>query len=72
MSTGRGALWRRRRGYYGPDYLDLEVGARRVVIRNTADTVAYRFTPMIGSPDQTRLRLCFTTAGGTGEECFDS
>ncbi|MFB7216384.1 helix-turn-helix domain-containing protein [Streptomyces sp. NPDC056255] len=45
---------------------------RRVVIRNTADTVAYRFTPMIGSPDQTRLRLCFTTAGGTGEECFDS
>ncbi|MGW7688937.1 helix-turn-helix domain-containing protein [Streptomyces asiaticus] len=45
---------------------------RRVVIRNTADAGSYRFTPMIDGPDHTKLRLCFTPAGGTGEECFDS
>ncbi|MGW4979169.1 helix-turn-helix domain-containing protein [Streptomyces mirabilis] len=45
---------------------------RRVVIRNTADTGVYRFTPMVGGPDRTNLRLCFIPAGGTGRECFDS
>ncbi|NEA64632.1 XRE family transcriptional regulator [Streptomyces sp. SID12488] len=45
---------------------------RRVVIRSTADTGAYRFTPMIGGSNRTGLRLCFTPAGATGRECFDS
>ena len=45
---------------------------RRVVIRSTADTDAYRFTPMIGGSNRTGLRLCFTPAGATGWECFDS
>ncbi|MGW0729707.1 DUF2690 domain-containing protein [Streptomyces mirabilis] len=45
---------------------------RRVVIRNTADTGVYRFTPMVGGPDRTNLRLCFIPAGGTDRECFES
>ncbi len=48
---------------------------RRVVVRNTADTGVYRFTPMIGDPDRTDLQLCFTpagTTGTTGRECFES
>ncbi|MFI1359590.1 helix-turn-helix domain-containing protein [Streptomyces sp. NPDC020898] len=45
---------------------------RRVVVRNTADTAVYRFTPMIGGPNRTDLQLCFTPAGTTGRECFDS
>ncbi|WP_217240988.1 XRE family transcriptional regulator [Streptomyces sp. AC555_RSS877] len=48
------------------------VRPRRVVIRNPGDTSAYRFTPMIGGPNHTGLRLCFTPAGATGRECFDS
>jgi hypothetical protein len=27
---------------------------------------------MIGGPNRTDLRLCFTPAGTTGRECFDS
>ncbi|WP_330288859.1 helix-turn-helix domain-containing protein [Streptomyces sp. NBC_00576] len=45
---------------------------RRVVITDAADTSDYRFTPMIGGPDRTGLQLCFTPAGGTDRECFDS
>ncbi|WP_329218344.1 XRE family transcriptional regulator [Streptomyces sp. NBC_01485] len=45
---------------------------RRVVIRNAADTGSYRFTSMIGDPNRTNLRLCFTPAGVTVRECFDS
>ncbi|MEU2213130.1 helix-turn-helix domain-containing protein [Streptomyces hygroscopicus] len=44
---------------------------RRVAVRNTADTGAYRFTMMVGGADRTGLRLCFIPADGTGRECFD-
>lgn len=45
---------------------------RRVVVRNTADTGVYRFTPMVGGPDQTSLRLCFIPAGSADQQCFHS
>ncbi|MEU3786354.1 helix-turn-helix domain-containing protein [Streptomyces sp900129855] len=68
-----GLIWHSRVG----DGIEISAPGRgtrpgRVVIRNSADTVVYRVTPMIGSPDRTGLRLCFTPAGGTGEECFGS
>ncbi|MEU6389475.1 helix-turn-helix domain-containing protein [Streptomyces sp. NPDC046939] len=66
-----GLIWHSKVG----DTIELSApGARprRVVIRNTADAGAYRFTPMIGGPDRSRLRLCYTPAGGTGAECFES
>ncbi|MEU1785368.1 DUF2690 domain-containing protein [Streptomyces sparsogenes] len=44
---------------------------RGIVVRDTADTGVYRFTPMVGAPDRTGLRLCFIPASGTGRECFD-
>ncbi|WP_329273162.1 helix-turn-helix domain-containing protein [Streptomyces sp. NBC_01451] len=65
-----GRIWHSRVG----DVIEISAPgtrSRRVVIRNTADTGAYRFTPMIGGPNRTGLRLCFTPAGTTGRECFD-
>ncbi|MCF1592247.1 helix-turn-helix domain-containing protein [Streptomyces muensis] len=44
---------------------------RRVVIRTTADTSIYRFTPMLGGDHRTDLRLCFLPADGGGRECYD-
>ncbi|GGR99895.1 hypothetical protein GCM10010269_43460 [Streptomyces humidus] len=43
---------------------------RRVVIRTTADTSAYRFTPMLGGDHRAGLRLCFLPADGAVRECF--
>ncbi|WP_413099887.1 helix-turn-helix domain-containing protein [Streptomyces sp. Inha503] len=42
----------------------------RIVVRNTADTGAYRFTPMVGAPARTDVRLCFIPADGAGRKCF--
>ncbi|WP_018565779.1 helix-turn-helix domain-containing protein [Streptomyces sp. PsTaAH-124] len=44
--------------------------SRRVVVTGEADTRAYRFTPMLGDPDQSQVRLCFVPAPGTAQECF--
>ncbi|MFF9063309.1 helix-turn-helix domain-containing protein [Streptomyces sp. NPDC014882] len=43
---------------------------RRVVVRTTADTSVYRFTPMLGGDHRTDLRLCFLPADGTARECY--
>ncbi|MCF4135710.1 YjfA family protein [Streptomyces sp. Tue 6430] len=43
---------------------------RRVVVRTTADTGVYRFTPMLGGDHRTDLRLCFLPADGTARECY--
>ncbi|WP_371577960.1 helix-turn-helix domain-containing protein [Streptomyces sp. NBC_01314] len=66
-----GRIWHSKVG----DAIEVSApGARshRVVVRNAADTGVYRFTPMIGGPNRTDLRLCFIPAGGTDRECFDS
>ncbi|MGY0065086.1 DUF2690 domain-containing protein [Streptomyces sp. LZ34] len=39
---------------------------RRAIVRNPADTGIYRFTPMVGRPDRTNLRLCLIPAGSMG------
>jgi transcriptional regulator with XRE-family HTH domain len=64
-----GRIWHAKVG----DVLELSapgVRPRKVVIDSTADTDVYRFTAMIGAPDRTGLRLCFTAAGETDRECF--
>ncbi|WP_069173661.1 helix-turn-helix domain-containing protein [Streptomyces griseus] len=64
-----GRVWHTRVG----DTVEVSVpGAppRRVVIRTTADTRAYRFTPMLGGDHRAGLRLCFLPAGGAARECY--
>ncbi|GGT05231.1 hypothetical protein GCM10010240_43380 [Streptomyces griseoviridis] len=64
-----GTIWHARAGVV----LGLSVpGARPhgVVVDSTEDTGVFRFTAVTGAPDRAALRLCFTTAGETGPECF--
>ncbi|WP_413796829.1 helix-turn-helix domain-containing protein [Streptomyces iranensis] len=66
-----GRIWHSKVG----DAIEVSVpGTRphRIDVRNTADAGVYRFTPMVGSPDRTDLRLCFIPAGGAGRKCFHS
>ncbi|GCD99117.1 helix-turn-helix domain-containing protein [Embleya hyalina] len=65
-----GRIWHSKVG----DTIEISaLGTRpqRFVVTHTTDTDAYRFTPMIGAPARTGLRLCFIPAGDTSRECFD-
>nr|WP_168723416.1 XRE family transcriptional regulator [Streptomyces sp. SAT1]ANO41995.1 hypothetical protein A8713_032555 [Streptomyces sp. SAT1] len=44
--------------------------SRRVVVTGEADTKAYRFTPMLGDPARSEVRLCFVPTHGAARECF--
>lgn len=64
-----GRIWHSRVG----DALEISApGAppRRVVITDEADTNAYRFTPMLGGPEQDDVLLCFIPTGDMARECF--
>ncbi|MFE6622904.1 helix-turn-helix domain-containing protein [Streptomyces sp. NPDC008086] len=64
-----GRVWHTRVG----DTVEISApGARprRVVIRTTAETSVYRFTPMLGGDHRTDLRLCFLPKDDTARECY--
>ncbi|MFI5799826.1 helix-turn-helix domain-containing protein [Streptomyces sp. NPDC051677] len=70
-AAGWGRIWHARVG----DAIEVSApGARprRVVVRNAAETALYRFTPMIGDPARTDLRLCFIPAHSSARECFSA